>query len=143
MFAVLERMRGPREKSPEDGAPNAALLDAFTTQPYEFGWSYGPIDGEKDWLTWVDVTEANDADGRLLVRYNYANGLLEGSMSGHSLQGTWIQSEGSGTFALQFSEELQEASGWWDRGAGIDRHPADRHPAYMRRAANPSAGATP
>lgn len=45
--------------------------------------------------------------------YKWADGRIEGTLSGHTLKGRWTQSNGKGRFVFEFNSDFSAFTGKW------------------------------
>ena len=68
--------------------------------------------------TGVFTTDFNDMvfswDGNKVTgTYEFRNGRIEGTLSGHTLSGRWTQDNGKGRLVFEFNEDFTEFTGKW------------------------------
>jgi hypothetical protein len=112
---------------------NLILNDALQKFRYEHGWSGGAANsGNAKKVSYYPVTNVRLNGTHVVMNYSWKNGVLEGSINGRDLTGTWQQSDGknieSGDIFLHFNEDYSAAQGWWR-----DKDSGESGASYLRR----------
>jgi hypothetical protein len=104
-------------------------LSAYT----HYGWSGGQLNGaagDKQ-ATFVPILSRSVTTATITLSYAWKSGLLEGTLVGTTIDGTWTQDNAQGPMGLSFDARGSFVSGWW----ADDSAPTSRHAAFL--ATNP------
>lgn len=94
--------------------PSMTLADALRTYKYDEGWNKSSPGGPSQ-MTY-DAVRSIRVDGyNAELHYDFMSGVIKGIIKGNDLEGSWYQSNGSGTISLHFADDLQSAKGTWDQ----------------------------
>lgn len=89
----------------------------------EVGWSSGAANNWTTDVKWFQVSSVETGDGnRLVIRYPWYEGVLQGNLKDHAYKGKWVQSGGSGKFELIFNPDFSRADGWWATSGAPNQH---------------------
>ena len=94
--------------------PSMTLADALRTYKYDEGWNKTSPSGPSQ-ITYVAVTSTRVDGYNAELHYDFMSGVIKGIIKGNDLEGSWYQSNGSGTISLHFADDFQSAKGTWDQ----------------------------
>lgn len=124
-FADSEWGRKAREKLDGWEDPIEIIKKNLATEKYEFGWSGGAANtGNASKASYYPILNTSIRNTRIVMRYSWKNGVLDGVLAGNTYKGSWVQSNGRGNFSLTFNADFSKASGWWNNGRDSPKHPA-------------------
>lgn len=66
-----------------------------------------------DFSTDFNAMRFRQDGNRVTGTYDYQNGRIEGTLSGHTLTGRWTQSNGKGRFIFEFNDDFTAFTGKW------------------------------
>jgi len=130
MIAIIKFVTG-RESLPEllpdenPITPNTTLLkNRYNQYGFDLIWAGGESNEQDNTkLTQTRITSiVVENQSSVKVYYDWYNGVLSGTLSGHTLSGTWGQDNGQGNFELTFAPDFSSAKGWWDSKNSPGQH---------------------
>jgi len=87
----------------------ATLLNHYNSYGYEYIWT-----NTDNTIGSAKIIEVQIDGNKIIMKYDYKNGVLTGVLTGYVLSGTWSQENSNGNFELTFSSDFSTATGWWD-----------------------------
>jgi hypothetical protein len=79
----------------------AQILAALPTYT-RYGWSGGAANASSNTATSFPITGTQVSGNAVTINYAWKNGVLNGTLSGTEISGTWTQTNGNGPMAVDF-----------------------------------------
>jgi hypothetical protein len=116
--------------SPASGstAAEASVRQSLPTYT-QYGWTGGAANSSTATATFFPITGVELSGNDVTLSYAWKDGVLQGTLSGTEIVGTWTQSNGNGPMGLEFDGTGEFVSGWW---ASAD-DPNTRHAAFLTK----------